>query len=119
MKCEQALQMMDMYINDQLSAKELTAFLEHIKKCPECYDELETLFIINEGIKYLETETRGSYDIPQMLRDDIRRQENKLKKRTEFFRLLWSMFLVVMIGAAAFLIIKFGLYELEIILRNL
>lgn len=119
MKCEQAKQMMDMYINDQLSAKELTAFLEHIKECPECYDELETLFTITVGIKYLEEEHHESYNIPKMLKDDLQKKDRKLKKRKEVYRLIWSLFLVVLIGIAAFFIIRFGLIELEILLKNL
>lgn len=119
MKCEQVRQMMDLYLNDQLPPKELAAFLEHIKTCPECYDELETLFIINAGIKYLEEENHESYDIPQMLKKDLQQKDRKLKKRNEYRRLAWNLFLVVLIGVGAFLVIRFGLLELEELLENL
>ncbi len=119
MKCEQAMQMMDMYLNDELSPKDLEAFLEHIKACPECYDELETLFTITVGIKYLEEEHHESYNIPQMLKDDLKKKDRKLKKRKEFHRLLWNLILVLLIGVAAFFIIRFGLIELEILLKSL
>ncbi len=118
MTCEQIMQMMDMYIKDELSPKDLEAFLEHIKTCPNCYDELETLFTITVGIKYLEEEHHESYNIPQMLKDDLKKKDRKLKKRKEFHRLLWNLLLVVLIGVAAFFIIRFGLIELEQLLKS-
>ena len=107
-----------MYIKDELSPKDLESFLEHIKTCPNCYDELETLFTITVGIKYLEEEHHESYNIPQMLKDDLKKKDRKLKKRKEFHRLLWNLLLVVLIGVAAFFIIRFGLIELEQLLKS-
>ena len=118
MRCEHAMQMMDMYLKDELSPKELESFLEHIKTCSDCYDELETLFTITVGIKYLEEEHHESYNIPQMLRDDLKKKDHKLKKRKEFHRLIWNLVLVVLIGVAAFFIIRFGLIELENLLKS-
>ena len=108
MKCEVAMQMMDKYINDELSPKELAAFLAHIKTCPVCYDELETLFTITMGIRYLEEEYHESYDIPQLLKDDVKKKDRRVKRRKEFYRLLWSLFLVILIGVAAFFVTRRG-----------
>lgn len=81
MKCERALQLIDAYINNELQPKDLEEFLNHIRECPECYDELETFFTINVGIKYLEEEKLESYNIPEMLKEDLRKKEQYLRKR--------------------------------------
>ena len=54
MKCEETLSKIDGYINNNLSYREMEDFLEHIKNCPDCYDELETYYTITVGMKYLE-----------------------------------------------------------------
>ena len=45
MKCEETLSKIDGYINNNLNYREMEDFLEHIKNCPDCYDELETYYI--------------------------------------------------------------------------
>ena len=54
MKCEEALTKIEAYIDHTLSGRELEEFLEHVKSCRECYDELETYYIISVGMRYLE-----------------------------------------------------------------
>ena len=56
MKCEEALTKIEAYIDHTLSGRELEEFLEHVKSCRECYDELETYYIISVGMRYLEEE---------------------------------------------------------------
>ena len=41
MTCKEAEQMVMPYINDELTDKELEAFLEHIDTCASCYEELD------------------------------------------------------------------------------
>ena len=42
MKCEDSLTKIEAYIHNKMSYRELEDFLEHVKECPDCYDELET-----------------------------------------------------------------------------
>lgn len=56
MKCEEALTKIEAYINHTLNGRELEEFLEHVTSCQECYDELETYYIISVGMRYLEEE---------------------------------------------------------------
>lgn len=74
MKCEEALQKIDDYINNNLSYKDLEDFLTHIQTCPDCYDELEIYYTISAGMKYLEEEQLESYNIPQMLKTDLKKR---------------------------------------------
>ncbi|MFR2719656.1 MAG: zf-HC2 domain-containing protein [Ruminococcus sp.] len=67
MKCEDSLTKIEAYIHNKMSYRELEDFLEHVKECPDCYDELETYYTITVGMKYLEEERLEAYNIPQML----------------------------------------------------
>ena len=41
MTCKEAEQMVMPYINDELTDRELEAFLDHVYSCRSCYEELE------------------------------------------------------------------------------
>ena len=71
MKCEDSLTKIEAYIHNKMSYRELEDFLEHVKECPDCYDELETYYTITVGMKYLEEERLEAYNIPQMLREAL------------------------------------------------
>ncbi len=47
MDCEQAKAMVTPYIEGTLTDKECIDFLKHVKKCPNCHEELETYFIVD------------------------------------------------------------------------
>ena len=46
MTCKEAEQMVMPYINDELTDKELSSFLEHIGTCASCYEELEIYYTL-------------------------------------------------------------------------
>lgn len=81
MKCEEALADIDAYINHKLNGRELEEFLEHVESCRECYDELETYYIISVGMRYLEEENLESYNIPRMLQENLHTRERQVKRR--------------------------------------
>lgn len=83
MKCEEALTKIEAYIDHTLSGRELEEFLEHVKSCRECYDELETYYIISVGMRYLE-ENLESYNIPKMLQEDLHTRERQVRRRNIF-----------------------------------
>lgn len=112
MKCEEILAKIDAYINDNLSDRELEDFLEHIKGCPECYDELETYYTISVGMKYLEQEKLESYNIPKMLKEDLREKECSLRRRRILTGTMIVVCLIFVIGIAVFLLFYLGDFEL-------
>lgn len=81
MKCEEALTKIETYINHTLNGRELEEFLEHVTSCQECYDELETYYIISVGMRYLEEENLESYNIPKMLQEDLHTRERRVRRR--------------------------------------
>lgn len=95
MKCEKVQGCIDAYIGHSLTRKELFAFIQHVKECPECYHELETYFIVDHTIRYLDDEGDGTYNIKKLLDEDLNRRLAKLKRRNI---LLQSLLVIVIIA---------------------
>lgn len=115
MKCEEALEKIDAYINNTLSYKELEEFLEHVRGCPECYDELETFYTINVGIKYLEDEKMGSYNIPLMLKENLREKKRYVRRRHLLIRTMVIFCLLLGVGVAVSLVFYLGNIQIPIL----
>ena len=97
MKCEEALQKITPYIENCLQPRELEAFIEHIKQCPSCYDELETYYIVSRAVQYLDDEKQDTYNIMELLKRDIRMKEQGLRRRR---RMHWLVFFCLLTAAA-------------------
>lgn len=82
---------------------ELEAFLEHVESCRDCYDELETYYIISVGMRYLEEENLESYNIPKMLQEDIHTRKQQVKRRNIFRKS--AVFLGVLFIIAALILL--------------
>ncbi|MBS6194399.1 MAG: zf-HC2 domain-containing protein [Clostridiales bacterium] len=113
MKCEDALPKIDSYINNTMTCRELEEFLHHIKNCPDCYDELETYYIISAGTKYLEGETQEFYNIPQMLKEDLQIKERQVQRRHVLNSILGFIGCILGILAILFILFELGHIDLE------
>ena len=112
MKCEETLSKIDGFINNTLSIREMEEFLEHIENFPEFYDELETYYTITEGMKYLEGEKLESYNIPKMLKEDLKQKEDFLKRRHLLTKTVVVFVMLFGIGIAFSLLLYLGHIEL-------
>ncbi|MDO4614909.1 MAG: zf-HC2 domain-containing protein [Lachnospiraceae bacterium] len=80
LSCAEAQKLIQPYINAKLSDSECEAFLAHVHSCPDCYDELETYFIIYFSLKYLDDDSKNtSYDLRKILKDQIKRNEASIQ----------------------------------------
>lgn len=62
MTCQEAERMVTPYIRDELTGDEMEAFLHHIEHCPSCQEELEIYFMVDVGLKQLDSGS-GTFDI--------------------------------------------------------
>ncbi len=54
MDCREAEQFIHSFINDELIGEELRKFLMHVKNCGNCYEELETEYLLSEAFDRVE-----------------------------------------------------------------
>ena len=57
MECKRVMELMTQFINDQLEAEDVQAFLDHIDSCPECREELEVNYSLMTAMKQLDEDT--------------------------------------------------------------
>ena len=60
MDCIEAQGLINRFIDDKLDEKALTDFLEHVKHCPSCYDDLEATYTVMAVIRLLDEKEETS-----------------------------------------------------------
>ena len=54
MDCQEINRFMPLFIEDELTGDELSSFILHVKSCADCYEEIETNYLIREALNRLE-----------------------------------------------------------------
>ncbi|HIU77772.1 MAG TPA: zf-HC2 domain-containing protein [Candidatus Pelethocola excrementipullorum] len=98
MTCKECQRLVPDYLNNDLKAKELESFITHVRSCPDCYEELETYFIIKLATQVLEDSADLSYDIKSMLQQDLAEKENLLYKKRRRILILMVLILVFLLA---------------------
>lgn len=90
MDCKTAQQKIMPYIERKLSDREMEEFLEHIRGCRTCSEELEVYFTIYYALENLDKDGQGDYNIEKLLEQDLKKSENKVLKHNimKFYRRL-------------------------------
>lgn len=78
MDCMKVQTLIGPYLEGQLSDRELSAFLDHVEKCPQCRDELEIYFAI---YRTLGGKDDGDYNFTKKLDASLLRSREYLKRR--------------------------------------
>lgn len=80
MTCMEAQSLITPFINDQLDMATLEAFLEHIKHCKECREELEVYYALLTAMQLLDEDKEVSDDFSKQLNMKIQYSEEKIRK---------------------------------------
>lgn len=81
MDCKYAQSLIPQYIAGKLAPKELEEFIRHVEECRECYDELETYFMLSVALEHLDESQGLSYDLRTMLAEDLKEKKHRLSRR--------------------------------------
>lgn len=98
MECKEVQKRIHSFIDDQLDSKESLAFIEHIRKCPGCMEELSIEFLVITGLQRLDD--AEAFDLQGELDDKIRANEENALRRKKMSRIgfLFIIFLAVVAG---------------------
>lgn len=77
MNCREAQQLMSSFIEDKMDEETLEAFIDHVRNCPSCYDDLEVYYMVMSGIRQLDEEEDADF---------INGLKNKLKEKEAWLR---------------------------------
>ena len=67
MNCEQASLCIKPFIEGKIEEDQLEGFLQHVEGCKSCYEELDIMYIVSEGLQGLQSDTCASFDFTGML----------------------------------------------------
>lgn len=100
MDCKTAQQMIMPYIEHRLSDRDTGEFIEHIRGCKACGEELEVYFTIYYALEKLDNEDKGAYNFQALLERDLKQRENSVKGHNivKFYRHLFMALLGILTG---------------------
>lgn len=94
MDCRTVQQKIMPYIERKLSDSELEEFLDHVQHCSVCSEELEVYFTIYYALQKLDSDDTDSFDMQEILKNDMEKMQMKLQKN-ESVRFLKKFFYVI------------------------
>ena len=106
MDCREAQRLIGPFIEDKLDEDTLSEFLNHIKNCPDCHDELEVEFTVTSVIHILD-DRDVSTNLMEALDRKIAEKETWLKKRKHKRILMKSISGFLIFFAFSFILVYF------------
>ena len=65
------------YLDNELSPYEMQVFLDHVKECPDCKEELTIRYMISEGLT--KAEENNEYDLLHGLEEKMKSSYKKIR----------------------------------------
>ncbi len=104
MECKEAEKLIRKFIDDELDYKETVQFLEHIKQCENCKEELAIQFLVSEGMANLEEGI--AFDLQHELDNRMQKMEKRIERHenlrylsyvAEFFAVVMLIIFLLMV----------------------
>lgn len=98
MNCKEFEKMIQDYVHKNLDFVMTKRFAEHLKGCPNCKEELNIQFLVNEGL--LRLEDGNAFDLQHEMNELMKESDKKVKFHENFLKLGRLLELFVMLGIA-------------------
>ena len=82
MDCREAQSLINQFIDDRMDDDTARAFIQHVRQCPSCYDDLEVNYTVMAVIRLLEDEDE-SLDLSRQLDHKIEEKERTKRRLKE------------------------------------
>lgn len=100
MTCMKAQSLITPFINDKLDIKDMEEFLNHIKTCKECREELEVYYISLTAMKQLDEDKQLSDDFNQDLANKLESAHEKVMHvKFTYYRKKGILIMIVLLVA--------------------
>lgn len=113
MNCQDVQKFVTAYINNELHGKELEEFMEHIKTCKDCYEELEIYYTIQFALRQLDNNEQFTHDVREHLAEHLHQTEKKIymKRRHNIYSL--AIVFLAQMAVILTLIAQFQIWSAE------
>lgn len=109
MTCKEAQAMVIPYINQELTIEELEPFLEHVRMCKECREELEIYYIAIVGVRQLDSEGDIS-NIKEELEHTLAASHFKVRAKKHFLIFKYAVSTLAFWGIVLTVLVQFRLW---------
>jgi hypothetical protein len=92
MTCNECKKYIKDFLDDSLNYRHTVDFIEHVRSCEDCMEELSIEYLVSEGLKRLDTAT--SFDLDTELHDKIDKSYNKAKFYKNFLFIIGSLIVI-------------------------
>lgn len=117
-ECRETVAMIPAFLSDSLNEKELQKFLQHVRVCPQCYKELETNYMVERTVTYLNENLPADtpFDLTPLLEKELEEKNRKLRseRRIRLVRFIILFFTLALI--LLFLLDLTGLFRITVFL---
>jgi hypothetical protein len=112
MTCIDTQRLITPFIQGELDIDQLEEFINHVKSCPDCMEELEVYYVLISGMKQLDEDKVLSNDFHQDLMNMIKRSEDRIF-HYKFLHIRKRLVLAILITLTA-MVSSFRLTELVV-----
>ena len=104
MNCQNAQSMVLNFINNKLDKEETKEFIEHIRSCKDCWEELEIYYVMLIGLKQLDEGEELAADFKEQLQNEVDSRYLEIEKNS---KRKYAAKIVIVLTIAAMLIWMF------------
>ena len=104
MNCQNAQSMVLNFINNKLDKEETKEFIEHIRSCKDCWEELEIYYVMLIGLKQLDEGEELAADFKEKLQNEVDSRYLEIEKNS---KRKYAAKIVIVLAIAAMLIWMF------------
>lgn len=116
MNCKEAEYLIPQYLDDSMDKDTLLEFMSHVYECRNCYNELDTFFMVENAMDALEQDDKRSFDLSKLLKQDMNRRWMMIEKNDTSRHLTIFYAIVVAICVIWMLLDLYGILSLSYLL---
>ena len=98
MNCQNAQSMVLNFINNKLDKEETKAFIEHVRDCKDCWEELEIYYVMLVGLKQLDEGEELAADFRKKLQNEVESRYVEIEREAK--RKLIAKIITILVTAA-------------------
>lgn len=80
MNCQKAQSMVLNFINNKLDQEETKEFIEHVRGCKDCWEELEIYYVMLIGLKQLDEGGELVADFKEKLQSEVDNRYEQIRR---------------------------------------
>ena len=112
----QTAAMIPAFLSDTLNERDLQHFLQHVRTCRHCYEELETNFMVDRTLLYLDKDMPAdtSFDLTPLLEKELQERTKRLRRDGDIRTMRFLIMLSTIVLIVLFLLDMTGLFQITV-----